>query len=164
MKRILLFVLTNLAVMVVLGVVASLLGVNRYLTANGLQLSTLLGFSLVMGFGGAIISLLLSKPMAKWSTGAQVINQPQSADEQWIVDTVRRDYPDLPIFARARNVTHYYQLIDLGVTMIERETYESALKLGRTVLTEGLGQSAYRTRNAANRFRRHNKQSLEAVY
>ena len=90
MKRILLFVLTNLAVMVVLGVVASLLGVNRYLTANGLQLSSLLGFSLVMGFGGAIISLLMSKPMAKWSTGAQVIHQPQSADEQWIVDTVRR--------------------------------------------------------------------------
>jgi Peptidase family M48 len=90
MKRILLFVLTNLAVMVVLGVVASLLGVNRFLTANGLNLSSLLGFSLIMGFGGAIISLLMSKPMAKWSTGAQVINQPQSADEQWIVDTVRR--------------------------------------------------------------------------
>jgi len=89
MKRILLFVLTNLAVMVVLGVVASLLGVNRYLTANGLNLASLLGFSLIMGFGGAIISLLMSKPMAKWSTGAQVINQPQSADEQWIVDTVR---------------------------------------------------------------------------
>jgi heat shock protein HtpX len=90
MKRILLFVLTNLAVMVVLGVVASLLGVNRFLTANGLNLSSLLGFSLIMGFGGAFISLLLSKPMAKWSTGAQVITQPQSADEQWIVDTVRR--------------------------------------------------------------------------
>jgi heat shock protein HtpX len=90
MKRILLFVLTNLAVMVVLGVVASLLGVNKFLTANGLNLSALLGFSLIMGFGGAFISLLLSKPMAKWSTGAQVITQPQSADEQWIVDTVQR--------------------------------------------------------------------------
>jgi heat shock protein HtpX len=90
MKRIVLFVLTNLAVMVVLGVVASLLGVNRYLTSNGLNLGTLLGFSLVMGFGGAIISLLLSKPMAKWSTGAQVITQPQSADEAWIMDTVQR--------------------------------------------------------------------------
>jgi heat shock protein HtpX len=90
MKRIVLFVLTNLAVMVVLGVVASLLGVNRFLTANGLNLGTLLGFSLVMGFGGAIISLLLSKPMAKWSTGAQVITQPQSADEAWIMDTVQR--------------------------------------------------------------------------
>ena len=90
MKRIFLFVVTNLAVMLVLGVVASLLGVNRYLTANGLNLGALLGFSLVMGFGGAIISLLMSKPMAKWSTGAQVITQPQSADEAWIMDTVRR--------------------------------------------------------------------------
>ncbi|MGE6339834.1 hypothetical protein ACQKEU_24025, partial [Acidovorax sp. NPDC077664] len=58
MKRILLFVMTNLAVVVVLGVVASLLGVNRYLTANGLNLGALLGFALIMGFGGAIISLL----------------------------------------------------------------------------------------------------------
>ena len=90
MKRIVLFVLTNVAVMVVLGVVASLLGVNRFLTANGLNLGALLGFSLVMGFGGAIISLLMSKPMAKWSTGAQVITQPQSADEAWIMDTVQR--------------------------------------------------------------------------
>lgn len=90
MKRIFLFVLTNLAVMVVLGVVASLLGVNRFLTANGLNLSALLGFSLIMGFGGAIISLLMSKPMAKWSAGAQVITTPQNQDEAWIVDTVRR--------------------------------------------------------------------------
>ena len=90
MKRILLFVLTNLAVMVVLGVVASLLGVNRYLTANGLNLSALLGFSLIMGFGGAIISLLMSKPMAKWSTGAHVINQPSNQDEAWLVSVVQR--------------------------------------------------------------------------
>jgi len=90
MKRILLFVLTNLAVMVVLGVVASLLGVNRYLTANGLNLSALLGFSLVMGFGGAIISLLMSKWMAKMSTGAEVITQARNQDEAWILDTVRR--------------------------------------------------------------------------
>jgi heat shock protein HtpX len=90
MKRILLFVLTNLAVMVVLGVVASLLGVNRYLTANGLNLSALLGFSLIMGFGGAIISLLMSKPMAKWSTGAHVINQPANQDEAWLVSVVQR--------------------------------------------------------------------------
>jgi heat shock protein HtpX len=90
MKRIFLFVLTNLAVMVVLGITASLLGVNRYLTANGLNMGALMGFSLLMGFGGAIISLLISKPMAKFSTGAQVINQPRNADEAWIVDTVRR--------------------------------------------------------------------------
>lgn len=90
MKRILLFVLTNLAVMVVLGVVVSLLGVNRFLTSNGLNLSALLGFSLIMGFGGAFISLLMSKPMAKWSTGARVINQPANQDEAWIVSTVQR--------------------------------------------------------------------------
>lgn len=90
MKRILLFVLTNLAVMVVLGVVASLLGVNRFLTSNGLNLTALLGFSLIMGFGGAFISLLMSKTLAKWSTGAEVITQPRSQDEAWIVETVRR--------------------------------------------------------------------------
>ena len=90
MKRILLFVLTNVLVVTVLGLVASLLGVNRYLTANGLNLGSLLGFALVMGFGGAIISLLISKPMAKWSSGVRIINQPQNADEAWIVDTVRK--------------------------------------------------------------------------
>ena len=90
MKRIVLFVLTNLAVVLVLGMVASLLGVNRYLTANGLNLSALLGYALVMGFGGALISLLISKPVAKWSCGVRLIEQPQSADEAWIVETVRR--------------------------------------------------------------------------
>jgi heat shock protein HtpX len=90
MKRILLFVLTNVAIVAVLGIVASLLGVNRYLTANGLNLTALLGFALVMGFGGAFISLLISKPMAKWSSGVRVIDQPQNADEAWLVDTVRR--------------------------------------------------------------------------
>jgi heat shock protein HtpX len=89
MKRIVLFVLTNLAVMVVLGITASVLGVNRYLTANGLQLGTLLGFALLMGFGGAIISLLMSKPMAKWSTGAQIINDSTDPTHRWIVGTVR---------------------------------------------------------------------------
>ena len=91
MKRILLFVLTNVMVVAVLGIVASLLGVNRYLTAGGLNLSALLGYALIMGFGGAIISLLISKPMAKWTTpGLRVIAQPQNADEAWIVDTVRK--------------------------------------------------------------------------
>ncbi|MDP3230001.1 MAG: protease HtpX [Acidovorax sp.] len=89
MKRILLFVMTNLAVVLVLGVVASLLGVNRFLTANGLNLTALLGFSLIMGFGGAIISLLISKPVAKWSAKVQIIDGTGSADERWIVDTVR---------------------------------------------------------------------------
>jgi heat shock protein HtpX len=90
MKRILLFVLTNVLVVAVLGIVASILGVNKFLTPNGLNLGKLLVFALIMGFGGAIISLLISKPMAKWTSGVQVIEQPQNADEAWIVDTVRK--------------------------------------------------------------------------
>ncbi len=90
MKRIALFLLTNVAVVVVLGIVASLLGVNRYLTPNGLNLGSLLGFAFVIGFGGAIISLLISKPVAKWSMGLQIIEQPRNQDEAWIVETVRK--------------------------------------------------------------------------
>jgi len=89
MKRIVLFILTNLAVVLVLGTVASLLGVNRFLTSNGLNLGALLGFALVMGFGGAFISLLISKPVAKWSSGVQVIEQAQNADQAWLVNTVQ---------------------------------------------------------------------------
>jgi heat shock protein HtpX len=90
MKRIILFLATNMAVVVVLGVVASLLGVNRFLTANGLNLGSLLVFSFIMGFGGAIISLLMSKPIAKWSAGVQLIDGSGGSDEAWIVNTVRR--------------------------------------------------------------------------
>ena len=90
MKRIVLLVLTNVLVVVVLGVVASLLGVNQYLTGTGLNLGLLLGYALVIGFGGAFISLLISKPMAKWSSGVQLIEQPQNVDEAWIVQTVQK--------------------------------------------------------------------------
>ena len=90
MKRIVLFLATNLAVMLVMSLVLSLLGVNRYLTSSGLNLGTLMVFSLVVGFTGAIFSLLISKPMAKWSTGARVIDAPSSSTELWLVDTVRR--------------------------------------------------------------------------
>ena len=90
MKRILLFVLTNIAVIAVLTIVLSLTGVDRFLTAQGLNVGMLLVFSLIVGFTGAIISLLMSKPMAKWSTGAQVIEQPSNATEQWLLDTVRK--------------------------------------------------------------------------
>ena len=110
MKRILLFVMTNLAVMAVLLVTTRLLGVDRFLTANGLNMTALAGFSLVIGFGGAIISLLISKPMAKFSTGARLINQPQNADEAWIVQTVQKfadkagiGMPDVAIFEGAPN-------------------------------------------------------------
>ena len=110
MKRMLLFILTNIAVVAVLGTVASLLGVNRYLTNTGLDLGALLGFALVIGFGGAIISLLISKPMAKWTTGVRIITQPQNVDEAWIVETVRKladkagiGMPEVGIFDGAPN-------------------------------------------------------------
>ncbi len=90
MKRIVLFVLTNFAVMAVLMVTARILGVDRFLTANGLNMTALAFFSLIMGFGGATISLLMSKSMAKWSMGLQLINQPRNADEAWIVQTVQK--------------------------------------------------------------------------
>ena len=90
MKRVLLFLATNLAIVVVLGIVANLLGVNRFLTANGLNLGALLGFAALIGFGGAFISLLMSKTIAKWSTGAQVINAPRNDTEHWLVESVTR--------------------------------------------------------------------------
>lgn len=110
MKRIFLFVLTNFAVMAVLLVTTRILGVDRFLTANGLNMTALAGFSLVIGFGGAIISLLISKPMAKFSTKARVINQPQNADEAWIVQTVQQfaqkaniGMPEVAIYEGAPN-------------------------------------------------------------
>jgi heat shock protein HtpX len=90
MKRIFLFLATNIAVMLVLGIAASVLGLNRFLEPQGLNITALMGFSLLMGFGGAFISLLMSKPIAKWSTGARVINAPQNGDEAWIVGTVQK--------------------------------------------------------------------------
>ena len=86
------FLLTNLAVMLVLSVVTSLLGVNKFLTANGLNLGMLLAFAAVIGFGGAFISLLMSKTMAKWSTGAQVITQAQFLDRS-LAGRYRRQRP-----------------------------------------------------------------------
>lgn len=90
MKRIMLFVMTNLAVMVVLGIVINLFGLNRWMDANGLNVGGLLVFSLVVGFGGATISLLMSKTIAKASTGAQLINDSTDPTHAWIVETVRR--------------------------------------------------------------------------
>lgn len=89
MKRIFLFLATNLAVMLVMSLVLSILGVNRYLSAGGLNLQMLMVFSLVVGFTGAFFSLLISKPMAKWSTGARVIDAPSSSTELWLVNTVK---------------------------------------------------------------------------
>ncbi|MDR9835100.1 protease HtpX [Herbaspirillum huttiense] len=88
MKRILLFIATNIAVLVVMSVILSLLGVDRFLTRSGLNLPMLMVFSLVVGFTGSIISLLMSKSMAKWSTGARVIETPMNGTEAWLLQTV----------------------------------------------------------------------------
>ena len=87
MKRIVLFLVTNLAVMLVLSVVTSLLGVNRFLTANGLDLGSLLAFAAVIGFGGSFISLLMSKWMALKSVGGEVIELMPTLQPG---DTIRR--------------------------------------------------------------------------
>jgi heat shock protein HtpX len=88
MKRILLFLATNLAVVLVLSIVLNVLGVGRAVGARGINVGALLVFSLVVGFTGAIVSLLMSKQMAKWSTGARVIEQPGNASEAWLLSTV----------------------------------------------------------------------------
>jgi heat shock protein HtpX len=89
MKRIILFLATNLAVVLVLSIVLNVLGVGRPVSGAGINVGALLVFSLVVGFTGSIISLLMSKPMAKWSTGARVIEQPMNSSELWLVNTVR---------------------------------------------------------------------------
>ena len=111
MKRIILFLATNLAVVLVLSVVLRLLGLDGAVSAQtGLQMGPLLAFSFVVGFTGAIISLLMSKPMAKWSTGARVIVEPQNEAEAWLVETVRRlatkagiGMPDVAMYEGAPN-------------------------------------------------------------
>jgi heat shock protein HtpX len=90
MKRIVLFLATNIAVVVLLSIILNVLGLNRYLTEGGINVGALLAFSLVVGFTGSIFSLLISKPMAKWSTGARVLDDPTDGTELWLVATVQR--------------------------------------------------------------------------
>ncbi|HQS57428.1 MAG: zinc metalloprotease HtpX [Gallionellales bacterium 35-53-114] len=90
MKRVLLFLATNFAIVLVLSVTMRVLGVEPYLNANGLNLTSLLIFAAVMGFGGSFISLAISKWMAKKSMGVRVIEAPSSSTELWLLDTVRK--------------------------------------------------------------------------
>ena len=89
MKRILLFLATNLAVMIVLSITLSVLGVDKFMTGEGLNVGMLLVFSAVVGFVGSFFSLLISKPVAKWSTGAQVIDGSEGTTQFWLVQTVK---------------------------------------------------------------------------
>ena len=90
MKRVLLLVATNIAVMLVLSIVVSVLGLDRWLSAEGIDYMSLLWFSAIFGFGGAFISLLLSKTIAKFSTGAHVIDGSEGTTEYWLVQTVHK--------------------------------------------------------------------------
>src|SRR5437867_12491870 len=90
MKRIILFLATNIAVLLVLSIVVSVLGLDRWLMADGIDYTTLLVFSAVMGFGGSLLSLLMSKTIAKWSTGAQVIDGSEGTTQYWLVQTVKK--------------------------------------------------------------------------
>ena len=90
MKRILLLIATNLAVMVVLSIVVSVLGFDRWLTANGIDYMSLLWFSAIFGFGGAFISLLMSKWIARMSVGAQTIDGSEGTTQYWLVQTVHK--------------------------------------------------------------------------
>ena len=138
MKRVVLFLATNLAVMLVLGVAASLLGVNRFLTANGLNLGMLLAYAGLIGFGGAFISLWMSKAMAKWSTGARVIESPATSTEVWLVDTVARlaeraqlPMPEVAIYdgepnAFATGATRNSSLVAVSTGLLQSMTREEA--------------------------------------
>jgi glutathione-regulated potassium-efflux system ancillary protein KefC len=147
--------------------------VGRFLNANGIkltvldhdpdQIEVLRRFGFKVFYGDATRADLLRAAGAARAR-ALVVAIDDIEDSLALVETVRRDYPGLQIFARARNVTHWYQLMDRGVSMIERETFESALQLGRTVLTAGLGHNAYRIRQAALKFRRLNIANVHAVY
>jgi heat shock protein HtpX len=141
MKRILLFLTTNIAIILVLSVTLRLLGVERILDQQGvdLNLQALLVFAAVIGFGGSLISLAISKWTAKHMTGAQVIEQPRNSTESWLVDTVRRqaqragigmpevaiyDAPDINAFATGASRNN--ALVAVSTGLLDNMTREEA--------------------------------------
>lgn len=145
MKRVFLFLATNLAIIVVLSITLRLLGVERILDEQGvgLDLNALLIFSAVFGFGGSLISLMISKWTAKHMTGAQVIEQPRDATEQWLLETVRQqarqagipmpevavyDSPDLNAFATGPSRRSALVAVSTGLLRtMRREEAEAVL-------------------------------------
>ncbi len=143
MKRIFLFLVTNLAIMLVLSITMRILGVEPYLSANGLNLGALLAFAGIMGMGGSLISLALSKWMAKKSVGAEVIETPRNAAESWLVETVHRqaraagiglpevaiyDSPDVNAFATGMNRNNALVAVSTGLLQsMTREEAEAVL-------------------------------------
>lgn len=144
MKRIFLFILTNLAVLLVINFTLRLLGVDRVLDqSGGINFSALMVMSAVIGFSGSIISLLMSKWMAKRSVGAQVIENPQDPTERWLVDTVQRqaqaagigmpevaiyDAPDVNAFATGWNRNNALVAVSTGLLQsMSRDEAEAVL-------------------------------------
>ena len=131
MLRILLFLGTNLAIMLVLGIVCSIFGIDRWAYGqSGINLQGLLVMCAVFGMGGAFISLAMSKTIAKWTTHAQVIVRPRGANEQWLLDTVRQhaqqagigmpevalyDSPDMNVFATGMSRNHALVAVSTGL-------------------------------------------------
>ncbi len=139
MKRIVLFLATNLAIVLVLSVSMRLLGAEPYLNANGLNLNALLIFAAVMGFGGAFISLAISKWMAKKSMGVRVIEAPATHQEAWLVSTVARyakhsgiGMPEVGIFdsmevnAFATGMNKNKALVAVSSGLLQQMTQEEA--------------------------------------
>lgn len=139
MKRIVLFLATNLAIVLVLSFTMRLLGVEPYLNASGLNLSALLVFAAIMGFGGSLISLMMSKWTAKMSVGAQVIESPQNAQERWLLETIARqaqaagiampevaiyDSPDVNAFATGPSRNN--ALVAVSTGLLQQMTREEA--------------------------------------
>jgi heat shock protein HtpX len=143
MKRVILLIATNIAIMLVLSIVVSVLGLDQYLTQQGLNLGALLVFSAILGFGGSFISLLISKWMAKMSMGVQVIQQPRNETEQWLVSTVRKqaetagigmpevgvfDSPDPNAFATGANKNNALVAVSTGLlNNMRRDEVEAVL-------------------------------------
>ena len=138
MKRVVLLIATNLAIMLVLGIVTTLTGANRFFTADGLNLGKLLIFAGILGFGGAFISLWMSKTIAKWSTGARIITTPNNSTEFWLVETVRRfadkaglAMPEVAIYdgeanAFATGATRNNSLVAVSTGLLQGMTREEA--------------------------------------
>ncbi|MGE3549903.1 MAG: protease HtpX [Geobacter sp.] len=142
-KRIILFMVTNLAIVFVLSIVLNLLGVGPMLDQHGLNMGSLIVFAAVFGFGGSLISLVISKWTAKRLTGAQVISQPSSELEHWLVEVVRRqalkanigmpevaiyDAPDVNAFATGMNRNNALVAVSTGLLRaMDRNEAEAVL-------------------------------------
>lgn len=144
MKRVFLFLATNVAILLVLSITLQLLGIDTMLAeGGGINMQALMIMAAVLGMGGSFISLLLSKWMAKKATGAQVIAEPRNAAERWLVDTVRRqaeqagigmpevavyDSPDMNAFATGYNRNHALVAVSTGLlNSMQRQEVEAVL-------------------------------------